>query len=102
MFCVVVFFAVFIYFFRFFISGNPLPNSDVDKLIDFDTNLFRLAAGRFIPFFFTLWARCSDLALSFDLEKRQEIGNCIIVLRKRIHLEKTANNSRLLIIFFFG
>lgn len=52
---------LFGYFFRFFIGGKPLSNSDVDKLIDFETNLPkpvllpRLAAGRFIPFFFTIF-----------------------------------------------
>lgn len=47
------------YFLRFFIGGRPLSNSDVDKLIDFETNLPKpillLAAGRFIPFFFTVF-----------------------------------------------
>lgn len=39
------------HFFRFFNCGKPLSNSDIDKLIDFDTNLFRLCvAGRLLAF----------------------------------------------------
>lgn len=40
------------YFFRFFNCGKPLSNSDIDKLIDFATNLFKLGADRFKLFEF--------------------------------------------------
>lgn len=63
------------YFFRFFSGGRPLSNSDVDKLIDFDTNLPRPVActGRFIPFFFTVFGSVtrSDF-LVVDLEKKKD------------------------------
>lgn len=38
-----------VYFFRFFICGRPLSNSDIDRLIDLATTLLKLGAGRFNP-----------------------------------------------------
>lgn len=62
-----------IYFFRFLSGGKPLSNSDVDKLIDFDTNLPRPLIGRFIPFIFTVFGSVtrSDF-LVVDLEKKKK------------------------------
>lgn len=73
------------YFLRFFNGGKPLSNSDVDKLIDLDTNLARPAAGRFMPFFFTVFesvTRSVFLVVDLKREKRKneqqeiEISSC--------------------------
>lgn len=57
-------------FFRFLAAGMPLPNSDVDKLIDFETNLCKVFAGRFIPFFFTLFSAFRS-GFELDLENKK-------------------------------
>lgn len=87
------------YFFRFFIGGRPLSNSDVDKLIDFETNLpkpllwLAAAAGRFIPFFFTVFGSVmrSDFLLPVDLKWVSEIPRKTSDARRKRNNTQTGN-----------
>lgn len=72
-----------VYFFRFLSGGSPLSNSDIDKLIDLDTNLPRpviVAAppGLIIPFFFTVFdsvTRSDFFVVDLEVRKKNKKQN---------------------------